>query len=584
MDSYEVKTKRHSLAHILAKAVLELYPGGKLAIGPAIDDGFYYDFDLPVTLTTEDFKAIEAKMKEVLGRKEDFVRREISREEALQMFADEPYKLELIQDLGEDEIISIYDTGNDFRDLCAGPHVNNAQELLPWAFQVASITGAYWRGDATRPMLQRIYVYAFPNKNELKAHLNMLEEAKKRDHRKLGPQLDLFFLDETAPGMPYWLPKGWKLFNLLLDFWRDEHERRGYQEISSPQINSISLWKTSGHWDHYKDNMFVIPLSEEQTFAVKPMNCPNAMVVYKRKVRSYRDLPLRYSDCDVLHRKEASGTMHGLLRVQMFRQDDSHNLIREDQISEEVNNILDIADRFYGIFGLKFHVTLSTRPEDFMGDIALWNHAEDELKKILDTRYGAGSYDINEGDGAFYGPKIDILMEDALKRVWQMGTIQLDFQLPRNFDLTYTDRDGSLKTPVVLHRVIYGSMERFIGLITEHFAGAFPFWISPVQAGIVPIRETHNDYALSIQEKLRDERIRTEIDLDDSPMGPKIKQFRHEMLPYIIIVGDEEMNNQTISLRVRTGKQINNIPLDAFLAACHEMNKQRELDLRETFE
>ena len=583
MEKYEIGTYRHSLAHIMAKGVLELYPGAKLAIGPAIDDGFYYDFELPVTLGPDDYETVNKKIKEVAMRKEDFTRYEISREEALALFADQPYKVELIQDLPEDETITYYSTGENFIDLCAGPHVENARELLPWAFQVASITGAYWRGDSERPMLQRIYVYAFPDKAGLKAHLKMIEEAKKRDHRKLGPQLDLFFFDETAPGMPYWLPKGWKLFNALMDFWREEHEARGYQEISSPQINHTSLWKTSGHWGHYKENMFITPVSDEQVFAVKPMNCPNAMIVYKRRVHSYRDLPLRYSDCDVLHRREVSGTLHGLLRVQMFRQDDSHNFIREDQIFEEISNIFEIADLFYGVFGLKYRVALSTRPDDFMGDIALWDKAEAELTTILDGRYGKGNYNIKEKDGAFYGPKIDIMMEDSLGRVWQTGTIQLDFQLPGNFGLTYTDRDGSLKTPVVIHRVVYGSMERFIGLLIEHFAGAFPFWISPVQVGIVPIRENHNSYGLQIQETLRKNKIRAVIDLDDSPMGPKIKQYRHELLPYILIVGDEEMSNNTVSLRARTGKQINNIPLEAFVAACSALNTNREIELKEEF-
>ncbi len=423
---------RHSLAHILAKAVVELYgkENTKLAIGPAIDDGFYYDFLLPKTITTDDFEAIENKMREILKRKENFTYEEVSKEKALELFADQPFKVELIKDLPAGEKISVYYTGDDFIDLCKGPHVENSQELLNCAFKIKSCSSAYWRGDEHRDILQRIYVFAFKNKDELKEHLHFLEEAKERDHRKLGPQLDLFFMDETAPGMPYWLPKGWKLFNLILDFWREEHEARDYQEISSPLINANSLWITSGHWDHYKNNMFTIPVDENTTYGVKPMNCPNSILVYKRKPRSYRDLPLRYSDCDVLHRKEKSGELNGLLRVQMFRQDDSHNFITEDQIYDEVNDILDIADLFYNIFGLTYRPELSTRPADFMGDVALWDKAEKALKQILDNRYGEDGYDINEGDGAFYGPKIDIMMQDALKRQWQMGTIQLDFQLP----------------------------------------------------------------------------------------------------------------------------------------------------------
>lgn len=574
----EIEIGRHTLAHVLAKAVTELYDNVKLAIGPYIDNGFYYDFDMPHVLTENDFEQIQKKMAEIISRKEDLRREEITVQEAKKMFADQKYKLELIEDLEKkSEDMSVYYLGDDFVDLCRGPHVSNTSELKNWAFKISSVAGAYWRGDEKNSMLQRVYVYAFPSKPELKEYLNFLEEAKKRDHRKLGPQLDLFFMDETAPGMPYWLPKGWKMFNILLDFWREEHEKRNYQEISSPLVNHNVLWKTSGHWDHYQENMFIVPISEEQVFAVKPMNCPNAMKVYQKKVRSYRELPLRYSDCDVLHRKEVSGTLHGLFRVQMFRQDDSHNFITEDQISSEINSILDIADLFYNIFGLKYTPVLSTRPEDFMGDIKLWDRAESELKEILTTRYG--NFEINEGDGAFYGPKIDILIKDCLNRTWQLGTIQLDFQLPRNFDLTYTDKDGTQKTPVVVHRVIYGSLERFMGILIEHFAGKFPFWISAVQAGIVPIKPEHNNYAQKISQELNKYKIRNEIDLSDNNMGTKIKNFRHEMLPYIIIVGDEEEKNQTISIRTRTGAQKNNIKLEKFIEVCQNMNTTHALEL-----
>lgn len=578
-----IEISRHSLAHVLSKAVCQLYPGTKLATGPAKDYGFFYDFDIPVNLTPEDFPKIEAKMKEILKRQEDFVCRQVTREQAKEEFADEPYKLELIDDIPEGEAITIYDTGADYKDLCAGPHVANSRELLSWAYKIDTVSAVYWRGDASRQSLQRIKVFAFPNKAEMKEHLRLLEEAKKRDHRVLGPQLDLFFLDESAPGMPYWLPKGWKLFNTILDFWRDEHESRGYQEISSPLINANNLWVTSGHWDHYKDNMFVIPVSEDEVYGVKPMNCPNSILVYKRKTRSYRDLPLRLSDCDVLHRKEKSGQLHGLLRVQMFRQDDSHNFITEDQIYDEINAILDIADRFYSIFGLEYRPELSTRPADFMGDIALWDQAEAALKEILDKRYGADGYDINEGDGAFYGPKIDIMMKDALKRQWQMGTIQLDFQLPRNFDITYTDKDGERKTPVMVHRVIYGSLERFIGLLIEHTAGKFPFWASPVQIGIVPVRTHHNDYAAEIDQMLKSKKLRTEVDYDDRPMGGKVSTFRKELLPYVVIIGDKEMENRTVSIRIRNGVQVNDIPLDNFVDACVQLNQNRILELQEKF-
>jgi threonyl-tRNA synthetase len=574
---------RHSLAHVLAKAIIGLFDDVKLAIGPNIDTGFYYDFDTPHIISDADFENIEKRMAEIIKQRETFIRKEINAEDALQLFKDQPYKLELIKELKEKDDISVYYLGDDFVDLCKGPHVADTRELMAWGYKISTVAGAYWHGDENNPMLQRVYVYAYPSRAELKEFLDFLEEAKKRDHRKLGPQLDLFFMDDTAPGMPYWLPNGWKMFNILLDFWREEHEKRNYHEISSPLINLNSLWKTSGHWEHYQDNMFIIPISEEQVYGVKPMNCPNAMMVYQRKNRSYRDLPLRFSDCDVLHRNEASGTLHGLLRVQMFRQDDSHNFITEDQIYSEINSILDIADLFYEIFGLTYSPVLSTRPKDYMGDISLWDKAEKELKKVLDDRYGS-NYKVNEGDGAFYGPKIDIMMEDALKRVWQMGTIQLDFQLSRNFNITYADKDGKLKPPVVVHRVIYGSIERFMGILIEHFAGRFPFWISAKQVGIVPVHDEHLEYANQIAEKLRKSKIRAEVDVSDGTMGNKIKYFRQELLPYILIVGSQEKENQTISLRIRTGKQINNIALDVFINACKEMVDKHSLELIEDFQ
>lgn len=574
---------RHSMAHILAKAVVEIFGKDqvKLAIGPQIDDGFYYDFLLPRSVSPEDFPVIENKMREILKRKEDFKYVEVSREEALKEFQGQEFKEELIQELPEGETISIYYTGDDFKDLCKGPHVANAAELLSCAFKIKAVSSAYWRGNENNAILQRIYVFAFETKEELKEHLKFLQEAKERDHKILGPQLDLFFMDPTAPGMPYWLPKGWKLFNTLLDFWREEHEKRGYQEISSPLINHNSLWITSGHWDHYQDGMFTIPVDENNVYGVKPMNCPNSILVYKRKNRSYRDLPMRLSDCDVLHRKEKSGELNGLLRVQMFRQDDSHNFITEDQIYDEVNSILDIADLFYGIFGLSYRPELSTRPEDFMGDISLWDKAEAALKDILDKRYGEGGYDVNEGDGAFYGPKIDIMMKDALNRQWQMGTIQLDFQLPRNFDITYADKDGKEKVPVIIHRVIYGSMERFIGILIENFKGAFPFWISPLQVGIVPIGEKHTEYAAEISDLLKENRIRCEADLSENHMNKKIKGYRTYKVPYVLVVGDEEVANRTVAINIRGGKQIKNVPLDKFVAACRRLNVNRELNLFE---
>lgn len=577
---------RHSLAHILAKAIVEIFgkENVQLAIGPQIDDGFYYDFLLPRNITPGDFECIENKMHEILKRKEHFIRAEVSREEALRVFKDQRFKIELINNLKPNEKISIYYTGEDFKDLCRGPHVESSLELLSCAFKIKSVSAAYWRGDENNVVLQRIYVMAFETKNQLKEYQSFLKEAKERDHKILGPGLDLFFMDPTAPGMPYWLPKGWKLFNTILDFWREEHEKRGYQEISSPLINHNSLWKTSGHWDHYKHNMFTIDVDENTTYGVKPMNCPNSIIVYKRKKHSYRDLPLRLSDCDVLHRKEKSGSLNGLLRVQMFRQDDSHNFITEDQIYNEVNEILDIADLFYGIFGLKYRPELSTRPEDFMGDISLWDKAENALKEILDKRYGKEGYDINEGDGAFYGPKIDIMMKDSLKRQWQMGTIQLDFQLPRNFDITYIDNDGLEKTPVIIHRVIYGSLERFIGILIEHFKGAFPFWVSPVQIGIVPIGEQHTVYAKQVSKLLTDERVRVDTDLSDNHMNKKIKIFKNYKVPYILVLGDIEVKTHTVSINVRGGKQMKGIPVERFVALCKRLNSERILKLVDNYE
>ena len=581
----EIEIGRHSLSHILAKAVCELFDDVKLAIGPAVDTGFYYDFDLPHAISDADFPAIEAKMAEILKRRETYVRRELSRDEALALFQDEPYKVELIRDLPEGETISLYDTGEDFFDLCRGPHVENAQALLPWAFKIASVAGAYWRGDEHRPMLQRVYVYAFPNKQELKDHLAFLEEAQKRDHRRLGPQLDLFFLDDTAPGMPYLLPGGLKVYNTLLKLWREVHEARGYLEILSPQLNLNSLWITSGHWDHYQDNMFLVQVSEEQVYALKPMNCPQSILTYQRKTRSYRDLPLRICEIGHVHRKEVSGTLHGMFRVQSFHQDDSHNYITEEQIFSEINDILDIADLLYGVFGLTIKPTLSTRPEDFMGDPALWDEAELQLRRVLDTRYGAGSYEVDEGGGAFYGPKIDIKVTDALRRVWQTATIQVDFQLPRNFGMAYTDRDGKMKTPVLIHRAIYGSLERFMGIIIEHFAGKFPFWLSPLQVGIATVREeAHADYADEVAAKLRAAGLRVEVDHSNGTMGNKVKAFRQALVPYILIVGDQEQEGGMVSLRVRgTGAQVNGIALDAFIAACKKMTEAYALELTEAF-
>ena len=592
------------MSHILAKAVIEIFgkENVQYAIGPQIADGFYYDFILPRPVNKDDFAVIESKMREILKRKEDWTRKEVSRKDALELFKNQKFKTEVIQDLPEDATITVYQTGNDYVDLCKGPHVENSQELLGVAFQIRSVSGSYWRGDEHREQLQRIYCYAFPTKEELKAHVALIKEAQERDHRKIGQQLELFMFDETAPGMPYWLPRGWKLYNALMDFSREQQEIFGYSEISAPLINNRKLWLVSGHWAHYKNNMFIVPdletdeegnfieakieASEENAdiYAAKPMNCPNAMMTYKRKPRSYKDLPIRYSEYDVLHRKEKSGQMSGLLRVQAFRQDDDHTFVMESQIEEEIGRIFELADRIYSTLGVTYRAELSTRPDDFMGDIKVWDRAEAALKRILDHKYGEGGYEINEGDGAFYGPKIDLQMKDALGREWQVGTFQLDFQLPHNFELKYTAADGSQQEPVVIHRAIYGSFERFIGVLIENFKGVFPFWMSPYQVGIVPIRTEHNDYARKVAEKLSASHVRFEADYSDNNMKEKIKKFKNFKDPYIVVLGDREAAENTVSINVRgSNKQIQNVPLDRFAEVCRALNAERSLELTEEF-
>ncbi len=585
---------RHSLAHILAKSVMEIFgkENVQIAIGPQIADGFYYDFILPRTLTNDDFKTIEDKMHEVIKRREVWNVKELSREDALKEFADQKFKVELINDLPEGEKITVYYTGDDFEDLCRGPHVANSQELMNAAFKVKSVSGAYWRGDEHRDQLQRIYVYAFETKQELSEHLKLIKEAMERDHKKLGPQLDLFMFDETAPGMPYWLPRGWRLYNALLDYWRSIHDKHGYQEISAPVINNKQLWVTSGHWGHYRNNMFLVPGFElddngkriyddesNSTFAAKPMNCPNAINVYRRKLNSYKELPIRISQVDVIHRKEKSGELNGLFRVQEFRQDDAHLFVTEDQIASEIKDIMDIATEIYNTFGLTYRVELSTRPDDYMGDIEVWNNAEKALKDILDKTYGEGKYEINEGDGAFYGPKIDLQMKDCLGREWQMGTIQLDFQLPLNFDLKYVADDGTYKRPVMIHRAIFGSLERFIGILIENFKGLFPFWLCPFQVGIVPIMPEHNDYAKEVLEALRAAGVRAEADFSDHNMKAKIKDFHNNRDPFIVVLGNKEAENKTVAITARGNKKLNDVPLDEFIKMCQKLNAEHSLEL-----
>jgi threonyl-tRNA synthetase len=594
---------RHSLAHVLAKAVVEIFgEETQLAIGPQIADGLYYDFALPRAITEDDYKLIEDKMSEILKRKEDWRREEISRADALEKFKGQKYKTELIEDLPEDETLTIYYTGEDFVDLCRGPHVENSKELLSTAFKVRSASSAYWRGDEKRDSLTRIYVYAFPGKDELKAHLAMIQEALERDHKKLGAKQELFMFQETAPGMPYWLPRGWKMYQQLIKYSRELHNESASTEISAPLINNKKLWLISGHWAHYQNNMFLVPgftlgtkaddpaqtdetvrnysPDLEDTMAAKPMNCPNAMLTYKRTIHSYKELPIRYSEIDVLHRKEKSGQMNGLFRVQEFRQDDDHTFVMESQIEEEIGRIMELADKIYNTFGLTYRAEFSTRPDDFMGDIEVWNRAEASLKRILDNKYGEGNYEINEGDGAFYGPKIDLQIKDALGREWQCGTIQLDFQLPANFELTYQDADGTMKQPVVIHRAIFGSFERFIGIITEHFKGAYPFWMCPYQVGVVPIRPEHNEYAEKVVKMLQAAGVRVEVDYADKNMNEKIKYYRTMKDPYILVVGDQEAETDTVSITVRGQKnQLHGVSLEKLVEMCRKMNEEHLKDL-----
>ncbi|MEZ4730476.1 MAG: threonine--tRNA ligase [Caldilineaceae bacterium] len=570
---------RHSAAHILAQAVLERFPGAKIAIGPPVEDGFYYDFDLPRSPTEADLAWLTERMRAIIRGNYPFTVRAVSPAEARTVFADQPYKLALIDGLvqgGQDEygnqldedkppVITLYQQ-DTFVDLCRGPHVATTGEIDPDAIKLMKVAGAYWRGDEKNPMLTRIYGTAWRNKAELDHYLWRLEEAEKRDHRRLGKQLELFHFDPTAPGMPYWLPKGLKVLNELLAFWRQVHEEHGYQETASPLLNERKLYEISGHWEHYKDSMFIMPVDEHTTYGLKPMNCPNAMVIYNLKVRSYRDLPLRLSDCDTLHRFELSGTLHGLLRVQEFQQDDAHIFVTEDQIDEEYERIFALADLFYRIFGLTYQCRLSTRPESFVGDLATWEKAEWTLRRILDEQVGPGNYLIGESDGAFYGPKVDILMDDALGRQWQMGTIQLDFQLPRRFGCTYVDRDGSEKTPVVIHRVIYGSMARFIGILVEHTAGALPVWLAPVQARIIPITDHHLPYAQSVAAQLRKAGLRVEVDDTAKRMNAKIRDAQVQKVPYMLVIGNREMENGQVAVRLRTEEDLGAMAVEAFVA------------------
>lgn len=552
---------RHTASHIMAQAVKRLYPDTKLAIGPSVADGFYYDIDRETPLTADDLTKIEAEMKKIVKENLPIEQYTMPREEAIAYFQekDEPYKVELIEDLPEDAVISFYSQG-EFTDLCAGPHLMTTKPVK--AFKLTSLAGAYWRGSEKNKMLQRIYGTAYPKKAELDEYLTMLEEAKKRDHRKLGRELGLFMMRDEGPGFPFFLPKGMVLKNTLLDYWRQIHLKNGYVEIATPVMLSRHLWETSGHWDHYKDNMYTTVIDEED-FAIKPMNCPGGILAYQSEPRSYRDLPLRMGELGLVHRHEKSGQLHGLMRVRCFTQDDAHIFMMPEQIRDEIKGVARLIDEVYSLFGFKYHVELSTRPEDSMGSDEDWDMATDALRGALDDL--GLPYVVNEGDGAFYGPKIDFHLEDSIGRTWQCGTIQLDFQLPLRFELEYTGADGEKHRPIMIHRVAFGSIERFIGILIEHFAGAFPTWLAPVQVKVLPISDKYMDYGKKVMETLNDAGIRAELDTRAEKIGYKIREAQMQKIPYMLVVGAKEEENGLVSVRSRFEGDEGQKTLDAFL-------------------
>ena len=553
---------RHTTSHILAQAVKRLYPNVKLAIGPAIDNGFYYDFDVEEPFTMDTLEKIEEEMRKIVKEDLRLERSVLSREEALKLMEDkgEVYKIELINDLPQDEELVFFKQG-DFIDLCAGPHVLKTSKVK--AFKLLSVAGAYFRGNEKNKMLQRIYGTAFAKKSELDKYLNMLEEAKKRDHRKLGKELKLFALMEEGPGFPFFLPNGVVLKNKLIEYWREIHKKAGYVEIETPMILNKELWETSGHWSHYKENMYTVNIDEEE-FAIKPMNCPGGMLVYKSETHSYRDLPIRAGELGKVHRHELSGALHGLMRVRAFTQDDAHIFMLPEQIKEEIKGVVRLINEVYGRFGFKYRVELSTRPENSMGSDEEWQLAESSLQGALEEMNM--DFKINEGDGAFYGPKIDFHLEDSIGREWQCGTIQLDLQLPQRFNLQYIGSDGEKHRPIVIHRVIFGSIERFIGILIEHFEGKFPTWLSPVQVKILPISDQYNDYAKTVVNKLEENNIRVSLDGRAEKIGYKIRDARSERLPYIIVIGEKEQNSENISLRSRKNGDEGSCLLEAFIS------------------
>lgn len=552
---------RHTASHILAQAVKKLYPNVKLAIGPAIDNGFYYDFDLENPFTPEDLDKIEKEMENIVKGKIAIERFELPREEAIKFMKekDEPYKVELIKDLPEGEVISFYRQG-DFVDLCAGPHVPNTSYVK--AFKLTSIAGAYWRGNSDNKMLQRIYGTAFPKKKDLDEYIERLEEAKKRDHRKIGKELKLFTVMEEGPGFPFFLPKGMILKNKIIEYWRELHKKYNYVEIETPIILNQSLWETSGHWDHYRDNMYTLKIDDEN-YAIKPMNCPGGMLVYKSETHSYKELPMRVAEMGRVHRHELSGALHGLMRVRAFTQDDAHIFMLPEQIKDEIKDVIKLVNEIYTTFGFKYDVELSTKPENSMGSDEDWRMAEDSLQAALDEL--GMEYKINPGDGAFYGPKIDFHLEDSIGRTWQCGTIQLDFQLPQRFDLSYIGKDGEKHKPIVIHRAILGSLERFIAILTENFAGKFPAWIAPVQVKVLPISDKFMDYAKEVVAELEAEDIRVELDDRAEKIGYKIREARNERVPYIAVIGEKEQNEGTLALRSRDKGEEGNIGVEDFI-------------------
>ena len=554
---------RHTTSHIMAQAIKRLYPDTKLAIGPSIEDGFYYDIDRETPLVAEDLEKIEAEMKKIVKEDLPIKQYTMPRAEAIAYFKekDEPYKVELIEDLPEDSVISFYSQG-EFTDLCAGPHLMSTKPVK--AFKLTSLAGAYWRGSEKNKMLQRVYGTSYPKKAELEEYLHMMEEAKKRDHRKLGKELGLFMMREEGPGFPFFLPKGMELKNQLLDYWREIHKKAGYVEISTPMMLSRHLWETSGHWDHYKDNMYTTVIDDED-FAIKPMNCPGGILVYESEPRSYRDLPLRMGELGLVHRHEKSGQLHGLMRVRCFTQDDAHIFMTPEQVRDEIKGVVKLINEVYSLFGFKYHVELSTRPEDSMGSDEDWDMATEALRGALDDL--GLPYVVNEGDGAFYGPKIDFHLEDSIGRTWQCGTIQLDFQLPLRFNLEYTGADGEKHRPIMIHRVIFGSIERFIGILIEHFAGAFPTWLAPVQVKVLPISDKYMDYAQKVLDELNNSGVRAEIDTRAEKIGYKIREAQMKKIPYMLVVGAKEEEDGLVSIRSRFEGDEGQKSLTDFLAA-----------------